>query len=152
MTKQIYIIEDDVTLNRLIADQIKGFGYEVASATSWGDAKMYLEENAPDLVILDGSLPDASGYDLIENLATEYPIIMLTAFGSVPHAVKAMRQGASDFLLKPTSSEELSMVIDRVFQTEKMNRDIRFCRRQLRKKEKIYSLGKAVVSKESEVF
>lgn len=143
MAQQIYIIEDDVTLNRLIADQIRGFGYAVASATSWEEAELYLAKNTPDLIILDGSLPDASGYDLIETLATEYPVIMLTAFGSVPHAVKAMRQGASDYLLKPTSSEELSMVIERVFQTEKMHRDIRFCRRQLGQKGKNLLIGES---------
>jgi len=134
VARQILIIEDDRILNQLLSNQVREFGYEVHGCLDWGEATRYLEQSHPDLILLDGCLPDASGYDLIPNLVLEYPVIMLTAFGSVPQAVKAMRDGASDYMIKPVSVDELGLVIQRVFNTEALRRDFSFCKKQLKKK------------------
>ncbi|HID07149.1 MAG TPA: response regulator, partial [Armatimonadetes bacterium] len=113
MAKQILVIEDDRILNRLLLDQLCGFGHEAHGEHDWKSAKAYLQQNDPDLILLDGRLPDSSGYDLIPRLASRYPVVMLTAYGSVSQAVQAMRDGASDFMVKPVSSDELGLVIER---------------------------------------
>ncbi len=134
MTKQILIVEDDHVLNRLLVDQLQDLGHEANGEHSWKAAEDFLQQNDPDLILLDGRLPDRSGYDLIPQLAPRFPVVMLTAYGSVPQAVQAMRDGASDFMLKPISSDALGMVIERVFATEEMRRDFSFCKQQLRRK------------------
>lgn len=134
MTKQILVVEDDPVLNRLLVDQLENSGHEVSGKHNWKAAEDYLLHNDPDLILLDGRLPDSSGYDLIPKLAPRFPVVMLTAYGSVPQAVQAMRDGASDFMLKPISSEALGMVIERVLSTEEMRRDVSFCKAQLHRK------------------
>lgn len=133
MARQVLIIEDERVLNRLLKDQLTEFGYDAVGVRDWDNARQFLNENQPDLVLLDGNLPDASGYDLIRQLSTEFPVIMLTAFGSVNQAVRAMRDGASDYLLKPVSADELELVIKRVFEAENLRRDFSFCKSQLQR-------------------
>jgi DNA-binding NtrC family response regulator len=65
-------------------------------------------------------------------LVATYPVIVLTAFGSVRNAVAAMKQGAADYLMKPVSLEELLLTVERALETSLLRRENQFCRRQLR--------------------
>ena len=134
MPKQILIIEDDQVLNRLLCDQLAEFGHEPVAALDWKAAQRFLDDCQPDMILLDGCLPDADGYALIPRLSREFPVVMLTAYGSVAQAVAAMRDGASDYIVKPVGAEELRLVIERVFSNEELRRDISFCKEQLKRK------------------
>ncbi len=133
MQKSILVLEDDAVLNKLLVKQIREFGHEVNGCRSWNETQGKLNELHPDLIILDGQLPDANGYELIAHLANEYPTVMLTAYGSVKQAVQAMRDGAADYLMKPVSAEELSIIIDRVLNTVSLRRQVGYCKGQLNK-------------------
>ena len=86
---------------------------EVSSATNWQTAREYLSQQEPKLIIVDAKLPDANGIELLEKLVLESPVIMLTAFGSVRDAVQAMKAGASEYLVKPITLDELDLVVER---------------------------------------
>jgi len=132
--KSILIIEDDQVLNTLLVQQMQEMGYHVDGALSWKAAQAYLESNDPDLIFLDGRLPDASGNELIPELLPRCPVIILTAYGSVPQAVDAVRAGASDYLSKPVNPDELEVVIKRVLDNETLRQNYQFCKNQLRGK------------------
>ncbi len=130
--KDILIIEDDKTLNALMARQVKEMGYPVKSALNWTTAKDYLSANEPALILLDCRLPDIDGHNVILEVANQYPVIVLTAYGSVQNAVRAMKAGAAEYLTKPVNFDELELIVKRTLETEALRKEHQFYRRQIR--------------------
>lgn len=110
----VLVVEDDVVLNRMLVRALDKAGFEMGSATTWADARRQLDAHAPDVVLLDMNLPDANDFGPLLEIAHDRPTIMLTAYGSIDHAVRAMRLGAADYLTKPVNLDELELVIRRV--------------------------------------
>jgi len=131
VTQPILVIEDDGTLNHLITRQLEKAGYSTAQASCWAEARSYLAKHEPALIVTDVRLPDGNTLELLPELVTAYPVIVLTAFGSVRNAVDAMKQGAADYLLKPVSREELLLSVERTLETSLLRRENQFCKRQL---------------------
>lgn len=113
MKTSILVVEDDVALNQMLVMALRKMGYDISTARTWAEAREQLELHAPDVVLLDMNLPDAEGFGPLSEVAAERPTIMLTAYGSIDHAVQAMRLGAADYLVKPASLDELEIVIRR---------------------------------------
>ncbi len=131
MSQQILIVEDDATLNQLITRQLAKAGYDTHGVTLWADGHRYLEAHEPALIITDVRLPDGDSLELLPDLVDTYPVIVLTAFGSVRNAVDAMKQGAADYLLKPISQDELLLTVGRTLENSQLRRENQFCKRQL---------------------
>ena len=130
--KEILIVEDDKTLNALMARQIKAMGYPVKPALNWVTARDYLSANEPALILLDCRLPDIDGHNVILEVANQYPVIVLTAYGSVQNAVRAMKAGAAEYLTKPVNFDELELIVKRTLETEALRKEHQFYRRQIR--------------------
>jgi two-component system NtrC family response regulator len=113
MKTSVLVVEDDGALNQMLVMALRKAGYDMSSARSWAEARQQLELHAPDVVLLDMNLPDAEGFGPLSEIAAERPTIMLTAYGSIDHAVQAMRMGAADYVVKPASLDELEIVIRR---------------------------------------
>ncbi len=109
----ILAIDDDALFNDLLRDQLAANGYLVHGAPSWEEARAWLAQHEPDLVLLDMRLPDADGMEALAALAPRYPVIVLTAYGSVRQAVEAMHRGAAEYLMKPVNPEELELAVKR---------------------------------------
>ncbi|MEA3276044.1 MAG: sigma-54 dependent transcriptional regulator [Pseudomonadota bacterium] len=135
MQQQILIIEDDPVLNRLMVRQLQGVGYDVTGVMGWEQADDFLSTREPHLIITDVRLPDGDSLERLPELVKVQPVIVLTAFGSVRNAVSAMKAGAFEYLLKPASPEELSLVVQRALEDAALRHDHRFCRRRLQEKE-----------------
>jgi DNA-binding NtrC family response regulator len=135
VSQPILIIEDDATLNRLIELQLTKAGYRATGVTSWTKAQSYLAANEPALVITDVRLPDGDSLSLLPELVEAYPVIVLTAFGSVRNAVEVMKQGAADYLLKPVSLDELLLTVERALENARLRQENQYCKRQLRARE-----------------
>jgi DNA-binding NtrC family response regulator len=120
MKSSVLVVEDDPVLNQLLVKELRKAGYELDSATSWQQARERVIAFAPDLVLLDVNLPDASGFGPLSHLAGTRPVVMLTAYGSVNQAVEAMRLGAADYLTKPVNLDELELVIRRALESSRL--------------------------------
>ena len=127
----ILVLEDDPLLNRLLRAELNRMGYATDSAHKWSEARELLAAQQPDLIITDVKLPDANAIELLPQLVKDYPVIVLTAFGTVQEAVAAMRAGAMEYLTKPVNPEELELEVKRVFQGVALQRDHQFCKRRL---------------------
>jgi two-component system NtrC family response regulator len=112
-TASILTIDDDALFNELLRRQLAQNGYAVHGAQSWAEAEEWLRGHEPDLVLLDIRLPDVEGLEILHDLVARYPVIVLTAYGSVRQAVEAMRQGAAEYLVKPVNLEELELTVAR---------------------------------------
>ena len=113
---RIFIVDDDITFNRSLARLVKSIGFEVETYTS---AEEFLETRpykGISCLLLDVRMPGLTGPVLQRKLTNRnitMPVIFLTAHGDVPTGVKAMKDGAIDFLLKPVEEKKLFEVIDK---------------------------------------
>ena len=126
--KSLLVVEDDAVLRQLISRQLEDLGYRVLSAKCWRDVEAALTSFEPDLVILDMRLPDANGLDVMEMIASEHPVIVLTAYASIQNAVQAVRKGAVGYLSKPVNLEELELEVARAIENAAIKRDYEFVR------------------------
>jgi len=121
MTPSVLVVEDDVVLNRLLVKALAKAGYDTGSATTWAEARHQMDVQAPDVVLLDMNLPDAQGLGPLAEAAAQRPTVMLTAYGSIDHAVKAIRAGAVDYLVKPVNLDELELVVRRALDGQRLH-------------------------------
>ena len=110
--KKIFIIEDDEEITGLLEFNLKKQGYIVVSAADGHEALSRLQEEKPDIILLDIMLPEVDGYDICRTLRSwdnfkKIPIIMLTAKSDEFDVVLGLELGADDYVIKPFSVREL---------------------------------------------
>lgn len=114
MTQQVHpvilVVDDDVSIQKLVRLQLKDEGFQAVSAATGEEAIERALEVRPDLVILDIMLPDISGFEVLARLRERGPIpaIMLTAKTRDSDKVRGLELGADDYLAKPFNPEELT--------------------------------------------
>ncbi len=124
--KRILVVEDDLTLNRLLVDQLTRIGFEPRGAASRHQALEILDDFEPVLAILDMRLPDTEGLDFLIELHRSCPVIVLTAFGSINQAVQAVKAGAVEYLIKPVSPAGLELGVSRALDTLELKKKAKF--------------------------
>jgi DNA-binding NtrC family response regulator len=121
VNEKILIVDDDPNFSRLLETILRGEGYSVEIAASVREAMGSGSRSQYHLVISDLRLPDGDGLKVLgffREQSPETPVIMITAFGTVPNAVEAMKLGAIDYLGKPLSSpDELRIVVRKALDT-----------------------------------
>jgi DNA-binding NtrC family response regulator len=106
----VLIIDDEAAIRESLETLLELEGYTVQCAASGEEGLSRIGERSFDLVLLDLALPDRDGMDLLAEIHVQDPglsIIMVTAYGTVENAVKAMQAGASNFIQKPWDNEKL---------------------------------------------
>ena len=114
---KVLVVEDDATLRQALCDTIKFGGYEAVEASSGVDALGKLSNHGVDMVISDVQMDHMDGRELLRKgrvTNPELPFVIITAHGSVEGAVDAMREGATDYLLKPFEAEVLLDMVSRM--------------------------------------
>jgi two-component system NtrC family response regulator len=135
--KKVLIIDDDVSLLRVMEMQLEEIGCDVIAVASGNEAMTALEELTPELVITDLKLPGMSGLELLKLLRSDHPeltVIMITAYGTVKTAVEAMKAGAYDYLTKPIDYDELALVVSRALERQQLLEEVRNLRLTLDEK------------------
>src|SRR6266852_3305993 len=109
MAYRVLVVEDDPTLRLVIQDNLTSEGYEVDVAPNGGCAIRHTQTATPDIILLDLTLPDCDGLDLLPilRLRGQVPIIILTARAQQPEKLSGLRLGADDYITKPFDMEEL---------------------------------------------
>ena len=108
---KIMIVEDEEPLGVLLQYNLESEGYQVEVVTRGDEADIRLQENVPDLLVLDWMVPGVSGIELCRRLRVRpeterLPVIMLTARGEESDRVRGLATGADDYLVKPFSTPE----------------------------------------------
>ncbi|GIV08726.1 MAG: acetoacetate metabolism regulatory protein AtoC [Fimbriimonadales bacterium] len=114
MAKTILIVDDELNIRRVLERALTREGYQVHTAEGGHQALRVLDETPCDLMLTDVVMPDMTGLELLKRVRQKYPnlqVILMTAFGTIPTAVEAMRSGAYDFLTKPLDMEVLRKVV-----------------------------------------
>jgi DNA-binding NtrC family response regulator len=106
----VLIIDDESAIRESLHTLLEMEGYDVESAASGREGLARIGERAFDLVLLDLALPDRNGMEILSDLQSQdrqLSVIMITAYGTVENAVKAMQSGAANFIQKPWDNEKL---------------------------------------------
>jgi two-component system NtrC family response regulator len=116
--KTVMVIDDDDSLRRVIEFTLDEAGFSVLTARDGSQGLQIFAEELPSVVLTDIQMPGISGYDVLQSIRSSHPevrVIIVTAFGTVEQAVDAMKDGAFDYLTKPFSRDELTLVVKRAF-------------------------------------
>ena len=125
--KDILVVDDENLVRWSIKQKLVGAGYQVLEASDGTSAITLFKENMPDMVTLDVRLPDMSGLKVLlemKRVAPATPIIMITAYGAVDDAVKALQIGAYDYLEKPINFERLIHSLSNALETTKLRTEV----------------------------
>ena len=118
--RTVLVIDDDPHILEVIEARLTASGFAVAAAPAGKPALKLLKARAIDLAVCDVKLPDMDGFDLFEKMRAvrpELPVIFLTAFGTIPDAVQAMKSGAVEYLTKPFDGRDLVARIHGILDT-----------------------------------
>jgi two-component system response regulator HydG len=116
---KILLIEDDVSFCKLLEKFLLKKSFEVVTAFSGSDAKDKLKITNFDLIITDLRLPDYDGISLMTEIKASHasiPIVLMTGYSDINTAVKAIKNGAADYISKPFNPEEVLLVIANALQ------------------------------------
>ena len=114
---RILVVDDELVIRESLAGWLRRDGYHVSSVPSGEEAIETLKINSFDIILLDIQMDGISGMDVLTHVKEHYPdidVIMITAFGSIPSAVQAMKSHAFDYLLKPFDPDELGVLIQKL--------------------------------------
>lgn len=134
MPYSVLIAEDDESLRRVAEYNLRQEGYAVTVARDGMEAAGILADDPPDLLLTDLRMPGADGLSLLRQVresALETEVILVTAFGTVDDAVRAMKDGAFDFITKPVRWEELRHTVARALERLRLRRETSRLRREL---------------------
>jgi len=130
MKIKILIVDDDPDIATTLCDRLESLGYDTITAGDGLRALELIEQDTPNLVLLDLEMPKLSGLGVLKQLSRhrqngqDLPVIVMTAHGSIVAAVEAMKEGAYDFLTKPCDVDHLSIVIRKVVERESLSRHV----------------------------
>ncbi|MBU3953336.1 MAG: sigma-54 dependent transcriptional regulator [Proteobacteria bacterium] len=114
---RIMVVDDELVIRESLGGWLKRDGYHVSTVSSGEKALETLKYNSFDVILLDIQMDGISGMEVLTHVKEEYPdidVIMITAFGSIPSAVQAMKSHAFDYLLNPFDPDELGVLIKKI--------------------------------------
>ncbi|QNM82491.1 response regulator [Sphingomonas sabuli] len=121
MTKTVLVCDDDALLVDIVRFRLTSRGYDVDVASDGGDALARIEARRPDAIVLDSMMPVMDGMQLLRRLqenadTRDIPVMMLSARKQEADVVGALALGASDYMVKPFSPEELVARLTRLLE------------------------------------
>jgi len=129
----ILVVDDQDSIRHFVGRALEDEGYQIRSVGSVREARAAIEQDMPDLALLDLKLPDGTGLELlreIKKVQPEVTVILMTAFGELETAVEAMSSGAFWFVKKPFQNEELLALVERGLESQKLWIELRRLRHQ----------------------
>lgn len=140
---KILVVDDEDILRISIGDDLKEKGYDVSLSKSPSLALNLLEKEMFEMVLVDYKMPEMNGLELLKRIKKMQPecsVIVMTAFGTIQMAVKAMKLGAQDYITKPFSNEELILIFKRIAEVQSLKRENIKLREQLKDRHGFHKL------------
>lgn len=140
---RLLLVEDDVDQRRIVAGILRGEGYLVAETGSVDAALSDLASAPVDLVLSDWKLPGRDGMELLAEVRARFPdtgFLMATAYGTIAHAVAAVRAGADDYLTKPFERAALLLAVERTLRARRLADENRRLSEEVRDRDRLVDL------------
>ena len=120
---QILLVEDKDSLRQMLRHALERQGHAILEARDQDEAVRLLQHAQPALILSDLRLPQGDGFGVLKSakeIDTGIPVIVMTAYGSIEDAVKAMKEGAMDFLAKPVDPDHLTLLVTRALEQRRI--------------------------------
>jgi len=141
---RILVVDDDEIILTSLSEFLRLEGYQAETARSFREASARLAAAPAQLVVADVSMPEADGFELLKMVRNRYPetaVIMVTGYGTIEDAVRAIKQGAADYLTKPIIDDEIKVRIERVLAQQSLSAEVKSLKSQLAER---YSLDNII--------
>jgi DNA-binding NtrC family response regulator len=124
-TESILVADDDPDIRDILKDTLSSLGARVTIACDGRECLDKIEDECPELVLLDIEMPVKNGLDVLKEIRHgrfDTTVIMITAYGSIVRAVQAMREGAFDFITKPFELDHIALVVEKALDRGRLKR------------------------------
>ncbi len=123
---RILCVDDEASALLILEDALEKGGHDTVGVRNVDAAMKVLERDPVDLIVSDYKMPDLTGLEFLEILAArayEIPLIMVTGFGSIEHAVESIKAGAVDYITKPVRAQELGLAVEQALEVTRLRRE-----------------------------
>ncbi|MCS7280218.1 MAG: sigma-54 dependent transcriptional regulator [Desulfobacterota bacterium] len=164
----ILVVDDEEIVRESLKEWLLDDGYKVDTAEDGFQALAKMREKPYDIAIIDLKMPKMDGLELMERMKEVTPetkVIMITAYATVHTAVQAIKMGAYDYLVKPCNPEEISLLIQRLIESQSLVKEVTYLRKRLEeqyrfhdlvskshKMQKIFEFAKTIANSSSNVL
>jgi two-component system response regulator AtoC len=131
---QILIVDDDESIRRMLAAVLARDGFQTVSARDGEEGLALFRSASPDIVLMDIRMPGLSGIDAMSAMLELRPgaaVILMTAYADLETAVRAIKNGVFDFIIKPFDLAEIGLLVNRAYQMREMRREIGILQHEL---------------------
>ena len=140
---KILIVDDELIMRESLAGWLERDGHAVQSAASGEEALEKIKETHFDIMLVDIKMEGISGLDVLRKVKETDPdseVVMITAYGSIPSAIEAMKDGAFDYMLKPFDPNELGVLIEKIIQHQEQARENIYLKEQYKDRTRFESM------------
>ena len=140
---KILIVDDELIMRESLAGWLERDGHIVQTAASGEEALEKAKETQFDIFLVDIKMEGISGLDVLRSVKETDPdadVVMITAYGSIPSAIEAMKDGAYDYMLKPFDPNELGILIEKIIQHQEQTRENIYLKEQYKERTRFESM------------
>jgi two-component system, NtrC family, response regulator AtoC len=124
-SRSILVADDDPDIRDILKDTLSSLGARVTIASNGRECLDKMEEECPELILLDIEIPIKNGLDVLKEIDQrrfDTTVIIITAYGTIDRAVQAMKEGAFDFITKPFDLDHIVLVVEKALERERLKR------------------------------
>ncbi len=132
--ERILVVDDEENMVHFLTKLLANEGYGVEGVRSGTEALERIKDTSYDLVLCDLRLPGTDGIEVLKAVRVALPeaaVVMITAYGTIPSAIEAMRAGAYDYVTKPFRAHEILAVVDKALERLRLRREVQYLRRMV---------------------
>ena len=140
---KILIVDDELIMRESLSGWLERDGHAVQTAASGEEALEKVKETQFDIFMVDIKMEGISGLDVLRSVKESDPeadVVMITAYGSIPSAIEAMRDGAYDYMLKPFDPNELGVLIEKIVHHQEQARENIYLKEQVKERTRFESM------------
>jgi DNA-binding NtrC family response regulator len=123
----ILVVDDDPDIREVLKDRLESLNYRVLVASSGEEGLEIVEKQSPQMLLLDIEMPGMDGLEVLKEIRgrrIDVTIVMITAYATIERAVRAMREGAYDFIPKPFEPEHIALTVEKALERERLKREV----------------------------
>lgn len=146
---KIWVVDDERSIRVSLADDLRDAGYDVTDFANANAVLNALDNVAPNIIISDIKMPGMDGIELltkIKEINSDIFVVIMTAFGTIENAVKAMKLGAYNYITKPFNTKEILLIINRILELNHYKKENKLLREKI---EKEYNFSSFIGDKET---
>ena len=140
---KILIVDDELIMRESLAGWLQRDGHTVQTAPSGEEGLEKLKDSRFDIMLVDIKMEGMSGLEVLQQVKESDPdvaVVMITAYGSIPTAIQAMKNGAYDYMLKPFDPNELGVLIEKIIRYQEQEREMLFLREEQKARTRFESM------------